>query len=381
MELTSIRARCLVPASSPLQPADIKALALTIVDGRIASIDELPQDSTCDVPHIIAPGFVDLQINGLDADDLWEIARHDDLTAWQRLENKLLDQGVTGWCPTFISAPSSDYIKLTGFLETLDQRSSSTSFEKHVQPRILGLHLEGPYLGSVRGAHAAQAISEPEWTWLPEIISRVALMTLGAESEGSEELCRTLNRHGVVVSLGHTAPSHQQYTALRQAGVTMVTHLFNGMSGLQHRQPGLAAWALTDDGVFCSLIADGVHVDPTMIRLAFRSQPNRVVLVTDRVAHLSPRHQDRLHVADGAVRLSNGTLAGSLLTMSQAIRVCVELAGISPGEALSAATTHPAQVLGLTSQGQIAVGARADLIALDDHYNVQAVWLEGQRVR
>jgi N-acetylglucosamine-6-phosphate deacetylase len=216
---------------------------------------------------------------------------------------------------------------------------------------------------------------------LPDIIAHVALMTLGAESEGAEELCRTLIRHGVVVSLGHTAPSYQQYTSLRQAGVTMVTHLYNGMSGLHHRQPGLAAWALTDDAVFCSLITDGVHVDPTMIRLAFRSQPNHVVLVTDRVAHLSQRHQDRLQVIDGAVRLSNGTLAGSLLTMSQALRVCVEAAGISITEALTAATTHPAQVLGLTSQGQIAVGASANLMALDDQYNVQAVWLEGERVR
>lgn len=381
MEVTSIKARCLVPPSSPHQTADIKPMALTIVNGRIASLDELSGETNCDVSHIIAPGFIDLQINGLDADDLWEIARHDDVSAWKRLENNLLDQGVTAWCPTFVSAPPADYNKLTSFLKTLHQWSSSASLDKHAQPLNLGLHLEGPYLGSAQGAHAAQAISEPEWTWLPDIISHVALMTLGAESEGAEELCRTLIRHGVVVSLGHTAPSRQQYTFLRQAGVTMVTHLYNGMSGLHHRQPGLAAWALTDDDVICSLIADGVHVDPTMIRLAFRSLPNRVVLVTDRVAHFSKRHQHQLHVADGAVRLTNGTLAGSLLTMSQALRVCVETAGISLVEALTAATTLPAHVLGLTSQGQIAVGARADLIALDDQFNVQAVWLEGERVR
>ncbi len=375
MTPTVFRAQCLLAGED--SPAAIRPARIQIHDGVISAIDDLSSSSEIDVPGILTPGFIDLQINGMDTDDLWEIALAGDIASWQRLESRLLDQGVTSWCPTYITAPLPHYAALRTFLDHLQLHMASKSSAPAPHPAVLGLHLEGPFLGSRVGAHSSRATKEPDWSVIADLASEIALITLGAESDGAADLCDRARQHGIVVALGHTAPSHEQFLALRDAGATMVTHLFNAMSGLHHRDPGLAAWALTDDELYCSVIADGVHVDPALLRLAFRARPHHMVLITDRVALGHPR----LRAANGAVHTLDGKLAGSLLTMSDAIRTCVDQAGTPLAQTLQAATTHPAQVLGLTDRGRIAVGARADLVALDEDYRVRSVWVAGQQVR
>ena len=166
------------------------------------------------------------------------------------------------------------------------------------------------------------------------------------------------------------------------AGATLVTHLFNAMSGVHHREPGLATWALTNDNVFASLIADGVHVSADVIELSFSAKPNKMVLVTDAVAwRAGAAGKTRISLRDGAPRLENGTLAGSAVTMPEAIKVCVEQAHVALPQALQAASSNPAKVMGLADRGVLQVGYLADIVGLTNDLSVGAVWVSGQRVR
>lgn len=371
---TTLRSRAVLPDSTGR--GCVHSVQLALDQGLIVAIDPLSDEADLDLPGIVVPGFIDLQFNGLNDADLWSIVDDGDLDRWSEIEESLLDQGVTTWCPTFISAPRQRYEKLSAFLDRLDRRPTSTP-----RPSMPGIHLEGPFLGSAIGAHHPAAISSPDLAWLAalhtSLAGRLALMTMGAESDLAASASRYLHDHGTRVSLGHTVPTREQYETMRRSGATMVTHLFNGMGGIDHRESGLATWALGDDDLWCGLIADGVHVDSSWIGMAFRIKPDHLLLVTDRVADHRPGM-----VGDGrAVRRSDGTLAGSLLTMSAALRICTEQAGVPLTTAVFAATTNPVRAMAWSDRGLLAVGRRADLVALDDRLNVTAVWMDGRRVR
>jgi N-acetylglucosamine-6-phosphate deacetylase len=216
--------------------------------------------------------------------------------------------------------------------------------------------------------------------WLADLPEHVAMVTLGAEQTEAAAATAQLRRRGVLVSVGHTTANDDELDRTAVAGATMVTHLFNAMSGLHHRQPGVAAWVLTHPTMAAGLIADGVHVHPRMVALAFTALgADRVVLVTDavgwRAGSAGPVH---LELRDGAPRLPDGTLAGSALTMDAAVRTCVA-AGVPLEQALHAASTVPARLLGLADRGTIAPGRRADLVALDPHLQVAGVWVAGRQ--
>jgi N-acetylglucosamine-6-phosphate deacetylase len=208
------------------------------------------------------------------------------------------------------------------------------------------------------------------------------LITLGPEQAAAPEAIGRLRARGVVVSLGHTTASADECDRAAAAGATMVTHLFNAMTGLHHREPGVATWALQEQRVACGLIADGIHVHPRMLRLAATLLgPSRTVLVTDAVAWQARTVGPvALQVVDGAPRLPDGTLAGSTLTMDRAVRTMVA-AGVPLADVLTAASTTPAGVIGLVDRGEIAPGRRADLVALDDDLHVRAVWVAGSPLR
>jgi len=322
----------------------------------------------------LAPGFVDLQVNGIDDVDVWATALAGNTVAWERINNLLLDQGVTSWCPTMVTAPLDVYRAAIDFV---NYQSRVT-----VIPHVIGVHLEGPFLGEAVGAHRAQYVCEPNAHWLQDHADDVVLMTLGAEVTGAVEACEFLAKNGCKVSIGHSRPTRQQFDDCVLAGATLVTHLFNAMSGVHHREPGLATWALTNDHVYASLIADGVHVVPETIALAFAAQPNKMVLVSDAVAwRTGLAGKIRLAMSDGAPRLEDGTLAGSAVTMPEALKVCVNEAKVQLKHALLAASTHPAEVMGLTDRGRLQSGCFADVVGLSEDLDVQAVWAQGQRVR
>jgi len=357
-----------------LTDGQFHAARIEISQGRIRSISALGRGDSPTTDLILAPGFVDLQVNGIDDVDVWSTALAGNAVAWERINNLLLDQGVTSWCPTLVTAPLDVYQAAIDFV---DNQSQVTG-----QPHVVGVHLEGPFLGDAVGAHRAQYVSEPNVHWLQDHADGVVLMTLGAEVTGAVEACEFLAKNGCKVSIGHSRPTRQQFDDCVRAGATLVTHLFNAMSGVHHREPGLATWALTSDNVYASLIADGVHVVPETIALAFAAKPNKMVLVTDAVAwRTGSAAKIRLVMVDGAPRLEDGTLAGSAVTMPEALKVCVNQAKVKLNHALLAASTHPAEVMGLTDRGRLQSGCFADLVGLNEDLDVQAVWAQGQRVR
>ena len=325
---------------------------VTVEDGLVR--DVRPGRSGGDAT-VLAPGFVDLQVNGVDDVDVAVAAGAD----WARLDGLLAATGVTAWLPTLVSQRLERYgPALARIAAARDRRGP--------HPAVLGAHLEGPFLGDRTGAHDPRAVIPIDQAWLDDLPDVVALVTLGAEQHAALDAIASLTRRGVVVSIGHSGAPADRATEAFDAGATMVTHLFNAMAPLHQREPGVAGAALADDRVVAGLVADLVHVHPALVRTAFRTKgAHRIALVTDAVAwragHLAAA---RVTLADGAPRLADGTIAGSALTMDVAVRNVVESAGVPLADALTAASTTPADLLGDRSRGRIAVGARADLVVL-----------------
>ncbi len=344
------------------------AAEIGIASGRIESIRPIGEGDADLEFDFVAPGFIDWQVNGRDDLDLWTISSRGDTESFEKIAQAQLRSGVTTWLPTLVSGPLSDYETALGNLSHWREESEG---------RVLGVHLEGPFLGDAPGAHRRDAIVAADRKWIDDLPDVVRVVTVAAENRGIAAAVASLASRDVRVSIGHSRPTRDQYEVVVESGATSVTHLFNAMSGLDHRRPGLAAWALLDERLWCGLIADGVHVAPEMIELAFRAA-DRITLVTDSVGWRADGARARL--VDGAPRLPDGTLAGSALSMDDAIDVCSR-AGVPWSRAVDAATSNVADFLGLADRGRIGVGLRADLVAFDSERELVGVWSLGERVR
>lgn len=320
---------------------------------------------------IAVPGLVDLQVNGFGGVDLCGA----DAAGYQHAGQALLATGVTAYQPTFITADPE---------HLLDGLRSAGAVASPA-PRVLGVHLEGPFLSPQRlGTHPQRWQRSPEVPLLARLLAAGPLrsMTLAPELGGALEVVGWLSARGVVVSAGHTDATASEAHAAFDAGVRTVTHLLNAMRPLRPRDPGLAAVALTRSDVVVQLIVDGLHVAPDMVALVRRAAPGRVALVTDAVAAAGVgdgryRLGDvAITVVDGVARRADGTLAGSTLTMDAAVRGYHAL-GASLEEAVSAATAIPARILGRRDVGTLTLGGRADVTVLDDRLEVRRVLVGG----
>ncbi len=357
---------------------------VSVVAGRIAAIEAAratpharPADLALDAEGLLlAPGFVDLQCNGAAGIDLavaphrlWEVAAA--LPRW----------GVTSWLPTIISSPPS---VTAAALATLGGGPGDGA----VVAQPLGLHLEGPFLSPARrGAHASRHLRHPDpstaagWS----AATGVAMVTIAPELPGALDLITSLVAREVVVALGHSDASADVAAAAVDRGATMVTHLFNAMAPLHHRAPTLVAQALADERLSAGLIADGLHVDPLVVTAAWRALGERLVLVTDAVGALGAPPGRRtigdgvgtVTIDDRGVRLADGTLAGSNLSMDAAVRNLAAWTGCGLERAVAAATTAPARVLGRTALTRVVEGAPADLVLLTPGGEVAATIVGG----
>jgi N-acetylglucosamine-6-phosphate deacetylase len=334
--------------------------AVVVDDGRIVDI-EPARGSDSTPTRILAPGFIDIQVNGIGRIDVASAAGDD----WDELDTRLLAQGVTTWCPTLVSAP------LERFAAPLERIAAAAARSNdRVRPVIAGAHLEGPFLGGAPGAHPLKFVQPPDLEWLASLPDIVRVVTLAPETTKAIDAIRLLSARGMLVSLGHSTATYEEALAAIDAGARLVTHCFNGMGALHHREPGLIGAALTDDRLAVSLITDLIHVHPAAVALVFRSKSaERVALVTDAVAWEGE---------GDAPRLADGTLMGSTLTADAAIRNAVQRCGVSVVDAVRAAATTPADLLGLPDRGRIEPGARADLVALNPDLTVQTTWVAGQ---
>lgn len=353
---------------------------LTIQDDRIAAVD-IDDDlgAAVELPYV-APGFVDVHVHGWGGHDAMG-----DRAALDGMAQALAGRGVTSFLPTAVSAPLPE---LAAFA---DRVRAWLPFAPVDGAAPLGFNLEGPFLADARrGAHDPAFLMDPADIpvgALDPLLDGLRVITVAPERPGALAFIAALRARGVAVSMGHSAATLEEARAGYAAGGSTTTHLFNGMTGLDHRAPGLAAAALLDDDAYVELIADGQHVHPGLWPLIARLKPaDRLLLVSDAIV-LAGMGDGRasvgtleVEVRDGRVTLvGTTTLAGSVIALDDAVRNLVA-AGFALPVAIAAASTNPVAMLGETDRGRLAVDMRADIVALDDALRVTDVWLAGRRL-
>ncbi len=350
-----------------------------LVEGRIAPGDlEIVDDriGRHGLAHrggrgIAAPGFVDIQVNGFGGVDFLDA----DTDGYRRAGEALLASGVTAYLPTFITAPEE---QLQGALREVPAGTNDG-------PRILGVHLEGPFLSPKRlGAHPPAARRDPDPLLLERLLDsgRIRMMTVAPELPGADTLIGVLLRRGITVSLGHTDATAEEANTAFDAGVRTVTHLFNAMRPFGHRDPGIAGAALARPEIVVQVILDGIHLAAETAKVVWNAAAGRVALVTDAVAGAGLGDGSyrlgglEVKIRDGVARGPDGVLAGSSLTMIEAVRNLHAL-GVPLAGALDAASSVPAQVIGEPAGGLVA-GSTADVTVVDDNLAVERVLVGGR---
>lgn len=356
--------------------------AVQIHEGRIAGIgaatDLLPADKSIDLGGLyLAPGFVDLQVNGGGGVLFNTATTTEGLAAIAAAHRRF---GTTSLLPTLIS---DDWPVMTAAAKAVREAIAAGL------PGIRGVHFEGPYLNvDRRGVHRAAAIRPPDRDAIALFTAGdlgSVLVTLAPEAV-SREFIGTLAKAGVRVAAGHTAANYDTVRAALAAGLSGFTHLFNAMPPLTARKPSVLGAALEHPDSWCGIIADGYHVHPASLSVALASKPTgKIMLVTDAMPCVGGdastfRLDDRLvSVRDGRCTTEDGTLAGSALDMASAVRNTIELLGVPLPEALRMASLYPARFLGLDGRiGRIAPGYDADLVLFDEALTVHATWIAGQ---
>ncbi len=355
--------------------------AVLIADGRIAGVGparSVPRDAALhDLNGArLLPGFIDIQVKGGGG-----VLFNDAPTAEtiRRIGAAHRPFGTTGYLPTLIS---DDLDVVAAALRAVDEAIAGGA------PGVLGVHIEGPFLSTDRkGVHDPSKfldLTESHLDLLTPLKNGVTLMTVAPEKT-TPAIVKRLTERGIIVSLGHTDASYEQTRAALDSGATGFTHLFNAMSPLSAREPGVIGAALEDQQSWCGIIVDGRHVATAALNIAFRAKPlEKFILVTDAMPTVGMKEKAftlqgrRITVKDGVCITEEGTLAGSDLEMTRAVRNCAAFDGVGLANAVVMATVNPARFLGLDYEvGRIAPGYRANLIAVDESLAVLESWIDG----
>jgi N-acetylglucosamine-6-phosphate deacetylase len=352
---------------------------LAIEDGWIAAVDiedEWPADGV-DLPFI-APGFVDVHVHGWGGHDVMGSA--DDLDGMARA---LLRRGVTSFLPTGVTSPLPVLHAWADRVRAWIPAAPANGADP------LGFNLEGPFLSHAKkGAHNPTLLLNPAdvpWSDIEPLIDGLTVITIAPEIPGGLELIRRLTSLGVRISIGHSGADLAGAIAGYDSGGTTTTHLFNGMTGIDHRAPGVAVAALIRDDVWVELIADGHHVDPALWRIIERTKPaDRLMLISDALSMAGMGDGKltisglEIEVRDGRCTLADGsgTLAGSVIALDTAVRNVVR-SGTTLPAAVAAASRNPLAMLGITDRGRLALGQRADVVELDGELAVRRVMRGG----
>ncbi|MCD6552977.1 MAG: N-acetylglucosamine-6-phosphate deacetylase [Anaerolineae bacterium] len=329
---------------------------------------------------ILAPGLIDLHVHGGNGVDTMD----GEAGAIAGLSAFVAAHGVTGFLPTTVTAPLPEIERaLKAVRRAVDGELPGA--------QVLGVHLEGPFFNRRRaGAQPLNWCVDPARDALQRLLATgeglIRMMSLAPELPGALAAIETLTQHGIVASVGHTDATYAQAQAAFAAGARHVTHLFNAMSPLHHREPGVVGAALTTDGVMVQLIADGLHLHPATLAVVVRCKGvDEVLLITDAIAGAGlpdgeyTMGRQRVIVRNGEARTPAGNLAGSTLTLERAVANMVRLVGVPLSSSLQMASLNPARVLGLAQRkGRLAPGYDADLVCLDDDFNVRLTVVGGR---
>jgi N-acetylglucosamine-6-phosphate deacetylase len=366
----------IVPSARVLVDGVIRPGTVRVEGGRIAEVLEGAAGE-----GVVTPGLVDLHSNGAFGVDFADA----DVGAFRRALAAMARRGTTSVQPTSITAPAP------ALRASLDRcLAARDALAGEAVARVLGAHLEGPFLSAARrGAHRADWLADPSPALLDPLLAHPALttMTLAPERDGALVAISRLVARGVRVSLGHTDASAEEVAAGADAGATLVTHLFNAMRPFGHRDPGVPGAALLDGRLTLGLIGDGGHVHPLACRLAFGAAAGRVALVSDSIALaglapgtvLSFGGMAATLGADGLARRDDGTISGAGTLLDEGVRRMIA-AGVDPAVVLDAATRVPARALGRGDLGCLVPGACADLVVWDEAWQPRRVWVGGVEV-
>ena len=363
-----------------LTPTGPDRAAVMVRDGRIVDLlrsprsEDLPEDSR-EFTGLLCPGFIDLQINGAFGADIGS-----DAETLEILAEQLPSTGVTAFLPTLVSSPPDRYERFFAALEGWCAKTPGA--------QALGAHLEGPFLAQSRkGAHDVAHLRPVDKGFLSHLLDsgKVRVMTLAPELPRALEAIAHLVETRVVASAGHTEATYDELVRAADAGLSLGTHLYNAMSPLKHRSPGAVGALLTDERVKVGIIVDGVHVHVGALRVAYQAKgSDGLALVTDAMeaAGMPPGDYKlggrEVRLQDGSVLLPDGTLAGSALTMDQAVRNTVRFLGVPLAEAARMASEVPARTLSLEHKGKISIGCDADFTLVDQEGTVRQTIVAGR---
>ncbi len=367
----------------------IKTGSVLIEDGHIAELGEIsdvtiPRDArVIDISgKAVCPGFVDLLIHGALGRDFSEGNVED----FEVIGQRFLQNGSTTLMASLYAKPETQMLK--------NIRTLSDYILTHPHSNIRGIHLEGPYLNK-----AFKGAMNESWLWTPSLQSwqkmwdasqgLVKLMTIAPELPGALEVIRDAAKKGVVISIGHSMATYREIELAIDNGAAHITHMFNAMKPLHHREPGVALAALLRDELKIELIADTYHVHPAMMEFLLKvKKPNGIILITDSITPGGMHEGEEFEFADQKVRikggkavLDDGTIAGSTLTLNKAVKNMVETAGARITEAVRMASLNGAKVLNMDrKKGILSVGRDADLVVLGDDYVVDMTIMSGKIV-
>jgi len=344
--------------------------SITISDNKIASIAIASKAET--KKGLIVPGFIDLQIYGA-AGKLF--SAEPSIDNIRIIEDQLLQEGTTSFL-----------ICLATNTPEVFRQCISVIKEYRTEARnCLGLHLEGPFINpEKRGAHVAAYIRKATLDEIKQLLDfgdgTIKMMTLAPELQ-DEDVIQYLLDNDVIVSLGHSSATFDQATKAYKDGVQTTTHLFNAMSALQHRSPGIPAAVFNHPTAMSSIIADGLHVDFEVVKIASKVMKERLFLITDAVTECNSGPYQH-HATDGKFVMPDGTLSGSAMTMLQSIKNCVAHCGISLNDAINMATYYPAKLIKSENEiGQISVNAKANFVLLNEQLDIAQVFYNGEEIK
>ena len=360
-----------------------------IIEGKNLIFDEKIRAVSGEIPegaevidaagNIVSPGLVDVHCHGFKG---WD-ASHGSLDELRSMSRQAAKTGVTAWLPTTMTL---DWPVLEGCFAAIRAAQAESLEAGWHGAQVLGCHAEGPFISPKRkGAQAESSIQRPDADKLRPWADVIKLMTIAPEMDGALECIRAARKMGIALSMGHTDASYEQAKAGIEAGVDHLTHTFNAMPPLNHRQPGVIGAALEDKRVYCELICDTFHVHPALFGVMAKEKPDRLVLITDSIASagLPDGPHDQMGatvIVDGIrCRFPDGTIAGSALTLDRAVRNFRQYTDLPLWRVVNMASLYPAQSVGADDKkGSLEPGKDADILVTDGDFNVLRTFVRGE---
>ena len=324
----------------------------------------------------VSPGFIDIHVHGSFGCDVMDLNEG----SIDRISKGLCQYGVTGFLPTTMSLDKENIQSALGNIRRLAGIKASGA-------KVLGAHLEGPFINALRkGAHSEEHIIKADFELIKDYLDVIKIITIAPEVEGNMDFIKGMQKHSHIrFSIGHSNATYEEAMNAIKAGVKSATHIFNAMSGLNHREPGVAAAVLNSE-IYCELIADKIHSHPAMFKLLVNAKgSDKLILVTDAIsaACMKPGTYDLggqvVTVEHGAARLLDGTLAGSVLQLNQAIKNLWENTDLSLQQVIATVTINPAKLIGLDHEiGSLELGRKADIVIFDENIDIKATIIDGE---